>query len=172
MTPEEEMKNEIISKFGDRFNLTSEKIKIVIQHDVPARNIIGKDSTTLEFLGKVEKYFVYVVKKAFIVISILCTMIDIAELPTKVSVFLPKSYEFIKNVGKELINGNYDQVREKNNEDGFLVIRRIWLTDEKTYNKAYNNLTNGDLNSLQSSDAVLTPATGSVISTRTYKVNV
>jgi len=162
MPIEDKIRKEIFDKFGKQHGIKEVDIKITISDQLPSPDELSDKNAILECLGKVGKYFVYAVKVGVTIITFVCTISTITDLPQKYNVYAPKAYEFVYQFGKQLFNGNTSAVRvEGKKQDGYLVLKRNWIDNPTSFNQDYSQYSKGHFGPLGVPDSAYIPASGS-----------
>jgi hypothetical protein len=160
MTPEEEIRQEIVKQFGDKYNLKDVEFKVVIQEKATKPHDIAESGSVIDFVGMVGKYFIYVVKTGYKTLKFICSLIAIYNL---ITVYVPNGYDFISHYGKQLFAGDISVVQEKGKvEDGCLVMKKGWIEDQNSFQQDYTNFQKGHFGTLDVPDAEYFPVSGSV----------
>lgn len=162
MSLQDELKKEILEKFGKQYGFKEVDIKITISDRPPLPNELPEKNAILQCLGKAGNYFVYAVKVGYFIVSFICTLATIPDVPDKYNVYAPKAYEFVSYYAKRLFNGDTATVRvEGKQEDGYLVLRQNWIDNPTAFNLDYSKYSKGQFDPFGFSDAAYFPVSGS-----------
>jgi hypothetical protein len=162
MSIENEIKKQILEKFGKQYDLKEVDIKITISDRPPSPDELPDKNAILECLGSVGKYFVYAVKVGYLIVSFVCTLATIPDLPDKYNVYVPKAYEFVSEYAKQIFSGDKSAIRvEGKKEDGYLVLRQNWVDNPTMFKEDYSKYSNGQFDPFNFPDAAYIPASGS-----------
>ncbi len=150
MTPEEEISQEILKKFGDKYNLKEVEFKVVVQEKPAKPHDIAPSDSVLEFVGMIGKYFVYLIREGYKKIRFVCTLIAIWNLFT---IYVPNGYDFISKYGNQLLDGKTSIVQSKDKEeDGYLALKKSWIEDQNLFQQDSEHYEKGDLGTLNLND--------------------
>lgn len=146
---DEKLKKKIESKFGNELNkLGITNFKFERRDSLPEESEFAKKSCYLQKLGKVGKYFVWVVKCTVGAISIFVTLAILPDAVERAKVNYPDTYQVVQNIGK-MFNKNDIPIQDQKvlensihlkSDSKYIAYDPNWYLNEDSYNKDIKRL--------------------------------